>query len=250
MFEGFHYTISITLSGLLLFPYAVGPVGNFGMLLVVVAFCLLEGVFSLKTGERLDDKLFREHERYALITQKQVNEWQTSLSSSANAAEEHDKQTARSVFDKLLEPNETAVRASDIYKLVQQLALPSMTTQKIMSLADANQDGSISFDEFYRYIWTIGSVHTRIQKSADNKRGPVALSARDKARVVFEMLDIDDSGYISLAELELLLTQWGIPYNESKLCLDKYAGTDHKVDFDEFHAKLKPVWDFAATFVY
>jgi hypothetical protein len=38
MFKGYEYTVSITLSGALIFPFAMGPIGNFGMLFVVIVY--------------------------------------------------------------------------------------------------------------------------------------------------------------------------------------------------------------------
>jgi Ca2+-binding EF-hand superfamily protein len=248
MFEGYHYTISITLSGMLLFPFAVGPIGNFGMLVVVITFCVLESAFSSKTGRALNDKLFKEHERYALITQQQLNLWRNELKASDD--EDEDRKAAKAVYDKLHTGTEQGMRVGEIQQMLKSLAIPSLTVKQVLELADVSGDGSLSFNEFYRYIWNIGSVQSRIQKASEKQRGAIVVTDKDKAKLVFEMLDLDNSGYVGLAELDMLLTQWGMPYTESTAFVHKYAGNDKKVSFNEFYTNLRPIWDFAATYVY
>jgi len=247
VFEGYHYTVAITLSGLLLFPFAVGPIGNFGMLFVVIAYCVLEAAFSRKTGRHLSEKLFREHERYALVSPKQLLDWREDMMKASDDDFNFDKKAAKSVYDSF-HAEGREMTASDIYKMLQRLQIPSVSVKGILAIADRNESGTLSFSEFYRYVWSLGTVHDRILKLKNDHRLPIEMTHKDKARLVFDMIDLDDSGYIGLSELELLLSQWGMPYLETSDCIQQFARKEgHKLDFEEFYLHMRPVWDFAAN---
>jgi Ca2+-binding EF-hand superfamily protein len=68
----------------------------------------------------------------------------------------------------------------------------------------------------------------------------------DKARLVFNELDFDQSGYIERIELEMLLLEYGLPRLEAKAYLDKYdTNGDKKISFEEFFQHFAPLWRFA-----
>eukprot|EP00026_Physarum_polycephalum_P006891 Phypoly_transcript_06944.p1 GENE.Phypoly_transcript_06944~~Phypoly_transcript_06944.p1 ORF type:complete len:161 (+),score=22.50 Phypoly_transcript_06944:801-1283(+) len=158
-----------------------------------------------------------------------------------------DRQAAKILFDKLHDPSSQTVRASEIYSILKQLGIPNITVKKVLQVCDDNKDGEISFDEFYRHVWNVGQVQSRLHKV---QHRAVDLTPEDKAKLIFEMLDIDDSGSITLTELEMLLTQWGMPHNEALSYISGYGGANNKIEFQEFYQDMRPVWDFAATFVF
>lgn len=70
------------------------------------------------------------------------------------------------------------------------------------------------------------------------------------AEKVFNCLDTDGSGDLSLEEIQHLLVSWGLPADEAKVVLkQKDSDGDGKISFDEFFENFAPVWKFAARIV-
>jgi len=241
-FEGYHYTIAITLSGALLFPYAMGPLGNYVFLGIATVYCVLEAMFSDKFGKDLARKLFAEHERYALVSSETVTAWKEKLAdqSGMNA----DQKAAQDVFDMYDTNKSGKLGVTEVEQIVRAMGVHDHTTVKIMAIADITGDEALSFDEFYRLVWNVGNVKSRLQKKPKTTRPP---SDIEQARIVFDMLDVDGSKIIEVGELQMLLTQWGMPEDEASAYLyeEKKA-----IDFENFYKNLKPVWQFAITEVF
>jgi Ca2+-binding EF-hand superfamily protein/uncharacterized membrane protein len=243
-FNGYHYTCSIMLSGALLFPYALGPIGNYAFLFIAFVYCLLEAFLSGKSGRDLARKLFVEHERYALLSHDSLNEWKETV--TKNAGLDNDERMAREVFDAHDTNKSGKLGINELSKLINAMPVPDHVVAKVMANADVSGDGSLSFDEFYRFVWDYGTVKQRLGKKPKAEQ-PV--SPREQARLVFDMLDVDRSGFIEVAELEMLLTQWGMPEGEADSYLQGY-GHEQKIHFDIFYKDMKPIWSFAIVEVF
>jgi len=243
-FNGYHYTVAITLSGALLFPFSMGPLGNYTFLFICTVYCILEAILSDKKGKDLVHKLFAEHERYALVTTDSVNTWKASLAADASANISADEKMARGVFDKYDTDKSGKLGVNEINTMVKSLGVSAVTATKILESADVNNNGSVEFDEFYRFVWNAGAAKDRLVKPAGKD---VPSSERDQAKLVFDMLDIDQSGYIDVAELQMLLTQWGMPEDEAEKYLSKYVVNKRQITLDTFHKNLKPIWSFGVT---
>ena len=61
---------------------------------------------------------------------------------------------------------------------------------------------------------------------------------------------MDGSGYLEPAEIELLLLEWGMDEEEARSYMNKYSGHDRKIDYQEFHQQMKPIWRFGFSEVY
>ena len=75
-------------------------------------------------------------------------------------------------------------------------------------------------------------------------------SPEEKAMTIFKHLDIDSSGYLELSEIELLLMEWGLEPREAQGYITKYAGSDKKIDYNEFFMQMKPIWSFGFKHFY
>jgi Ca2+-binding EF-hand superfamily protein len=189
-----------------------------------------------------------EHDRYALINEATVEYWKTSLHSGSTDPTDSDKKIALEVFSRHDPKNTGYMQVFETEGMLKALNLQPSVISNIIKIADSDQDNQISFDEFYRHIWSIGSINTRIVKLPKNQEA--TLTDKDKAQLVFEMLDIDKSNYIGAVELNMLLSQWGMEYVDAASYINKYVGKKHKISFDEFFVHLQPVWIFAAQFIF
>jgi len=68
------------------------------------------------------------------------------------------------------------------------------------------------------------------------------------ARLAFNMLDKDESGYLDVYELADLLVRWGLPGSEAQALINEIdVNGNGRLEFDEFEQHLKPVWSFVAN---
>jgi len=244
-FAGYQYTIAITLSGALLFPYTMGPVGNFGFLFIGTLYCVLQWLSH--KGGNLANILFLEHERYALVTKKAVEIWKDEMA-SATGATNNDERMARDVFDQFDLDQTGKLGMNEIQNMIKTLDLHNTSAKKILNDVDVNGDGVVAFDEFYRYIWNYGTIDQRLAKRPVAKKS--TLSEEEEATLVFEMLDVDSSGKIGKSELGVLLGQWGSPCYEVDAYLSQYFDKGQKIDFNTFYTHMRPIWKFASNEVF
>jgi len=243
-FNGYHYTVAITLSGALLFPYAIGPIGNYAFLFIGILYCVLEAMVSDKSGKELARKLFVEHERYALLSADTISNWKEQLSSETDA--DDDRSTAKKVFDQYDKDKTGKLGMNELAEIVRVFDIHGHTAAKLMYGTDINHDGNLDFEEFYRLVWSIGDVRQRLIKKPHEGKPP---SEKERARIVFDMLDLDGSDFIDVTELEMLLSQWGMPEGEAQSYVLKYAdGT--RISFETFYNQMKPIWSFAIAEVF
>ncbi|KAG0052335.1 hypothetical protein BGZ83_002728 [Gryganskiella cystojenkinii] len=98
----------------------------------------------------------------------------------------------------------------------------------------------VALDEFCSWF-TKNWIHTNAISIPRMPKTP-----RGQAKLVFETLDSDSSGYLDVEELEHLLVSWGLPANEAAGYL-KHCDKDSSngIDFIEFYENMSTVWKFA-----
>ncbi|KAG0043245.1 hypothetical protein BGZ83_011683 [Gryganskiella cystojenkinii] len=98
----------------------------------------------------------------------------------------------------------------------------------------------ITLDDFCTWF-TKNWIHTNTVTIPRMPRTP-----RGQAKLVFETLDSDSSGYLDKEELEHLLVSWGLPASEAsgylKACDKDSSGG---INFIEFYETMPTVWKFA-----
>ena len=66
------------------------------------------------------------------------------------------------------------------------------------------------------------------------------------AQVVFETIDSDNSGSLSMAEIGLMLMSWGVPPSDVRLVMDEFdKDGSGDLSFEEFFKNFKIVYHFA-----
>ena len=88
-----------------------------------------------------------------------------------------------------------------------------------------------------------------MEKLTDAAAGSIT-QPEQQARFIFNHLDLDSSGYLELAEIEMLLMEWGMNSSEVYRYLSKFGGKDRKINFEEFFSSMKPIWKFGFSEVF
>ena len=66
-----------------------------------------------------------------------------------------------------------------------------------------------------------------------------------RAKIIFDAIDIDDSGFIEMQELVEVLTLWGMGHDEAVASIVKRDDDkDGKISFDEFTKHYAEIYDF------
>ncbi|KAF9352745.1 hypothetical protein BGX26_009475 [Mortierella sp. AD094] len=75
---------------------------------------------------------------------------------------------------------------------------------------------------------------------------PMPKTPQGQAKLIFETLDYDGSGYLDLTKIQDLIVSWGLPEDEAVLYLKQTVkdGSD-KIYFPTFYHSTSPVWKFA-----
>jgi len=98
----------------------------------------------------------------------------------------------------------------------------------------------IGYVEFYR--WFCGG---RVAMKHLSQSIALPVDEKGQAKLVFDNLDIDASGYIELWELETLLLNWGVSINDAKKFLGEFDDGDGRVSFEEFYLHMRRIWEYA-----
>lgn len=78
-----------------------------------------------------------------------------------------------------------------------------------------------------------------------NRKASAASTDEEKARMIFDGIDVDHSGEIDISELAQLLCEWGCPDDEIEAYVQRFD-KDHSgsFSFEEFFSTMKELWTF------
>lgn len=175
----------------------------------------------------------RENSRWSGISKEASELWKKQ-------DEETSQQQARNVFEFFDKDKRGYLNQEQLQALLSSWALPNEAV--VAFVESLESDGTVTFDTFYKHVWSIRSVRERASLAANIQNLP---SLRDKALFVFKMLDLNNNDSIQLFELKLLLQAWNLPPEDTEkyfaLC-DK--DQDGRIEFEDFYHLMRPVWEY------
>lgn len=246
IFEERQYTVAIILACTIIAPAVLGPAANLYLVVFVGGYILLyKLVYDPNPAEF--GAFFTESSRYSLIDEEAKALWQSNQISDANVpvnGEQADRELAQTIFNKLDKNSSGELDQSEVADILFDWKAPPRLVQAFVKRIGTN--GKIDFSTFYKSVWKLGSVRSRLKQDSitDQK-----ISAREQAKQVFNRLDLDQSGKINYFELQMLLIEWGLPYNEVDAYMAKFDDGDQKLSFEEFFTRMKPIWKYGFEFV-
>lgn len=231
------YSVHMLLSGATILPFILGPVGPLLMMLILVAWVVLIKTIVRPTSAQWADA-FDEKERGAVIDYNMRTLWtQKNLGS---AAEGTSKENARAVFDYLDVDKSGSLKINEIESLLNEWGANTSIKESFMN--NFGKSNGIDFHTFTSTIWLSGRMQEVLSKDAVSN----LTTPEEKSKFVFNQLDLDESGYIEMVEIEMLLLEWGLDAREAQRYISKFGGADKRLDYAEFHTKLSPIWKFAS----
>ena len=235
------YTVSVVLAGAAITPFILGPAGMVCILFVVMIYL---GWLKLVMNPSEEEwrQLFEEKERRSLIDTNMRNLWiARHLNSEVN---DSSVQNARLVFDHLDTNRSGKLSLAEVNMLMKEWGASADYVHAFFHHY-ANQDG-IDFNTFVSTLWISG----RIQEQLTDHAAASIREPEQQARFIFNHLDLNSSGHLDPAEIEMLLLEWGMTVEEAEHYLDRFGGADRKIDFQEFHLGMRPVWKFGFSEIF
>ena len=241
------YSLSISLAGITIFPYVLGAGGpSFFFAFITAAAFLWAWAADVRFDSPEWADITAEHARKQLFDPAAMSAWKGV---PPGASKEVSEAAARRAFDALDEDGSGTLDRGEVMALLSRVRVHA-TVRNAVKESLAKFGDAIEFQTFLRCVWNIGE---RSQPSAHDGaasalagRDLLKLTPREKARAVFDSIDLDGSGVIEPFELSELLLSWGCPSDEIQDYLKTFdADGDGAIDFeDEFYPSLSAIWTF------
>jgi Ca2+-binding EF-hand superfamily protein len=231
-FRGSQYTISLLMSGTILFPLIFGPSGMFTGLVSIAAYLVLFKVIYGPTEEEWNN-LFEEKERFSLLDSNLREQW-LRLNVQAREGASPDE-LAKLAFDKLDTDKSGELDRLEVEKLLSTWGASQRLRDSFFY--HYGDKSKIGFGSFVSTFWQGERAISKLLADAPS-------DAHTQAKIVFDHIDVDKTGYLEYAEIEMLLLEWGMDDYEARRYIKKFAGSDSKLDLKEFETKMQPIWRF------
>jgi Ca2+-binding EF-hand superfamily protein len=168
--------------------------------------------------------------------------WKAHSDAEAKTSETQDVNDAKAAFAFLDKDSNGYLEMEEVQDVLLEWRAPKDFLEAFMKEV-AHQD-KIDFAVFYEHLWHLGKLHERIRQKAKPVMAKPAESDEEKARLIFQHLDLNRNGYLDAFEFHLMIDEWGLPASELDEYLKMYADAEKRVSFDTFFTKMKSVWHF------
>ncbi|KAF9897414.1 hypothetical protein BX616_005642, partial [Lobosporangium transversale] len=234
LFENHRFSASMLTSGLLLVPSVMGLYGN---MMLVCGVLLTDIVLRMTTSSDFWASWTTEHPREfasapekkvvleALIAAAEVANVVDSLSiqdtktryaqicskvMSANVRNATPRSKAETVFRAIDVDKNNELSLQEVRDFLLACGISSQALESRLMLESLFGDRKVAtLDDFCSWFtkYWIHSNSVSVHRMPSTPRG--------QAKLVFDILDSDGSGYLDVQELEHLLISWGLPANEA-----------------------------------
>ena len=238
VFKGSRYTVTELLAGAVVTPFVLGYFGPLMIMFIVMIYLFLFKILLNPSKSEWSD-LFEEKERKSLIDREVRDLW-ISKNIGLSLDENYDSfQTAKKVFDFIDKDKSGYISIEEIKYVGIKWGLKNEIVESVFD--NDEYPKGLDFKSFLNSLWLIGGLRDNLTKYSLSK----IKNSEEQSRVVFDHLDLDQSGYIELQEIRLLLAEWGLTFSEADKYIEKYGGKDKKIDQQEFYLTMSPIWKFA-----
>ena len=234
-------------AGITIFPYVLGAGGpSFFFLFIAVAAFLWAWSADIEFDSPEWAEITTEHVRNQLFDPAAMSSWKGL---PPGATKEQSDAAAQRAFDALDNDGSGSLDRAEVMDLLARVKVHSTVRNAIKESLNKFGD-EIDFKTFLRCVWNIGErSHPTARGGAASAlagRDLLKLTPKEKARAVFDSIDLDGSGKIEPFELNELLVSWGCPADEIQHYLSTFdADGDGEIDFeDEFYPSMKAIWTF------
>lgn len=234
LFSAMKYSIAILAAGVTILPAVFGPAGVFCGIGFIGIYILFYRVLVIR-GPREYDDFVREKARDGALPAAAARAWQDEWVDAGQNA-----QDAAAWFQHLDGDQDGRLDRAALLRALAPWELPAGSAERYADRLLAT--GPVDLERFKQDLWSIGAVRHHASHTLAIER---AGSDRDKAALVFRHLDVDGDGELGRAEIDALLTGWGLPEREaSHYHALAAAGDGGRMTFSVFLVHLEPIWRY------
>ena len=241
IFKPWEYSAAVLSAGVTVAPAVLGPCSVLFLTSFVLLYVVLYWLILRPSPEEIAAWTV-EHRRRSDTDDQRIQTWKLARLKAATGLGDrdgmNDKQRARKVFEVLDTDANGLLGRDEVERVFVQWDVSKSLIAEFMQ-----HHGEVDFDSFYRHLWNFDDVVGRLHKEKPLRgRRP---EDDPRALAVFQRIDFDDSGSISMWELRMLLRQWNLPERDLQDCVQKYGNQRGEIDFGVFQDSMSPIWRFA-----
>jgi Ca2+-binding EF-hand superfamily protein len=231
-FLGSQYTASLVMAAAVLMPVIFGPSGMvIGLGSILVYLVLYKFVY--RPTEEEWKNLFEEKERFSLLDGNLRQQWlQLNIQAKEGATAD---ELAKLAFEKLDTNKSGELDRTEIEKLLTTWGASQRLRESFFY--HFGETSKIGFGSFVSTFWQGERAISKLLVDSPS-------DSHNQAKIVFNHIDVDKTGYLEYAEIEMLLLEWGMDDYEARRYIKKFAGSDSKLDLKEFEHSMQPIWRF------
>jgi len=224
LFPESQYSAAIILAEATVLPVVFGPITPFLLLIACLTYFI---GYRLLFGAE-DFKSFVRERPLEGVYLKGVEELWNQLNN-------RDDYRSLTTFVELI-GEDSHIAPDKLDKLMRYVGISRDAYEEFLRKI-ADDDGTISFDAFDKYVWSMREFRdaAHFQILATKER-----SDREKATFIFELLDLDENGLLGPIEIKQMVYAWGCPASYSESLLKRHQS----VDAETFFRSFQSIWRF------
>jgi Ca2+-binding EF-hand superfamily protein len=233
------YTVGTMAGGATIVHFVIGPAGFLIVCIGIWAHIMLYKIIMKPTANEY--RAFMEERTHSATIDNDARALWLQSNTDDDSSKLNEIDAAKAAFNSLDYDNSGTLDVVEIESLLTSWHATPHVMQAFLDRCEGT-DG-IDFETFQKTVWALGNIETRLM--AIKKSGNENDDDDTKAKKIFNFLDIDNSGFIELMEMELLLVEWGMTSYEAVAYMKRFGGDDGKISLNEFREQMAPLWKFA-----
>lgn len=233
LFRPMKYSAAILAAGFTVLPAALGPTGIFACIGFIGLYVTLHRILVFRGAQDYED-FTRERARDTALPAATLERLDALLERTAAS-----EQGSAEWFGHLDSGGRGELDRETLLRAIAPWGLPTVSASAFADRLRA--EGPVNIGRFRETIWSIGAIRQHALRTLALER---ARTDRERAELVFVVLDLDRDGFLGREELDWLLSEWGLPPTETGHYLKRAANPAGQISLAAFIAHLEPVWRF------
>jgi hypothetical protein len=233
LFRPMKYSAAILAAGFTVLPAALGPTGIIACIGFIGLYVCAHRILVFSNPADYED-FTRERARDTTLPAAMLERLD-----AARPEPPDDPDGATSWFRYLDSQGTGRLDRDAVLRALAPWGLPAVSAGEFVDRL--LRAGPVTLEQFRENIWSIGAIRQHARRALALEQ---ATTDREKAEMVFTLLDLDGDRFLSPKEINWLLSEWGLPSGESRHYLKRAANAEGLIALPAFITHLEPVWRF------
>lgn len=232
LFRPMKYSAAILAAGFTVLPAVFGPTGILACIGFIGLYIGAHRVFAYRHLQEYED-FTRERARDTNLPVAMLERLDAALPTET-------AETECAIWFQHLNRSDQGTLARDaLLRALHPWGLPASSATAFAERLYA--EGPVTLERFRETIWSVGAIRLHARRTLALER---ASTDRERATLVFTILDLDRDGFLGREEMDWLLGEWGLPPSETAYYLAQAGDAEGRISLAAFIAQLEPVWRY------